>query len=765
MTRYLLLIVCLVVPVSAMAASNDCLVSATAPTLQAGQSAPCSLDTSGNLRTSGTFSGSITGADGSITDGVNAAVKATVQDYTNSNPLAVILTDTNGDPATLGAGGGGTEYAQGTASTTTDAMTMAGCVRVDTPAVASGVIDGDRARCIVDSTNRMWVHVGVVDGTVAVTQSGTWNLNALTSITNPVAVTGTFWQATQPVSGTVTANAGTGNFTVVQPTGTNLHVVCDSGCSSSAGFGDNSAFTFGTTAINPIGGVLDDTATNAATENSAAVARITAQKALHMNLRNNSGTEIGTAGAPIRTDPTGSTTQPVSGTVSITANSAVNVAQMNGVATSMGVGASGTGTQRVASLIHDGTDTAQVTATGGGSLQVECSAGCSGGTQYAEDSVHVSGDTLTLAGVVRQDATAALAADGDRTLLQVNANGHLKVVNDNPNLAADNSTLSTAKVPVLAGTVSTSAPTWTSGNQSALSLQTDGSVRSAITNFPSTASTSAVSIRCVNTAGNAFEACGGGGGGGGTSLADNSAFTFGSTSVTPLAGVLDDTATNAATENSAAIMRITPQKGMHVNLRNQSGTELGTSSAPIRIDPTGTTAQTVNNFTAANLKVEPVGNIAHDAADSGNPVKIGCQARTTNRTAVADADRADCVSDKNGQIVVTPMAPRDRVVRSGVVTLTNTTETTLIAAGGAGVFRDLTYLKCTNNSATLVRVDLRDATAGTVIDSWALAASGGGFNLAFTVPYAQATANNNWTVQLSGSVTDVRCSAQAIEKN
>lgn len=37
------------------------------------------------------------------------------------------------------------------------------------------------------------------------------------------AVSGTFWQATQPVSGTVTANAGTGNFTVVQATAANLN--------------------------------------------------------------------------------------------------------------------------------------------------------------------------------------------------------------------------------------------------------------------------------------------------------------------------------------------------------------------------------------------------------------------------------------------------------------------------------------------------------------------------------------------------------------
>lgn len=37
-----------------------------------------------------------------------------------------------------------------------------------------------------------------------------------------VPVSGTFWQASQPVSGTVTANAGTGSFTVAQATAANL---------------------------------------------------------------------------------------------------------------------------------------------------------------------------------------------------------------------------------------------------------------------------------------------------------------------------------------------------------------------------------------------------------------------------------------------------------------------------------------------------------------------------------------------------------------
>lgn len=144
----------------------------------------------------------------------------------------------------------------------------------------------------------------------------------------------------------------TGSVTATQATGTNLHMVCDSGCSSSAGFADNSAFTYGTTAINPIGGVLDDVSTNQATENSAAIARITPFKALHINFRNQAGTEIGTSGAPIRTDPTGTTTQPV------------NTAQVAGTTTSVNAGVSDAGTQRMA-LSYDGVVTLQASQTSG----------------------------------------------------------------------------------------------------------------------------------------------------------------------------------------------------------------------------------------------------------------------------------------------------------------------------------------------------------------------------------------------------------------
>jgi hypothetical protein len=73
----------------------------------------------------------------------------------------------------------------------------------------------------------------------------------------------------------------------------------------------------------------------------------------------------------------------------------------------------------VAFKLHDNGDgTYSLTTSGGG-----------GGTQYAEDAAHVSGDTGTLALVVRKDTAAALAGtDGDYAAFEVDANGRLHVI-------------------------------------------------------------------------------------------------------------------------------------------------------------------------------------------------------------------------------------------------------------------------------------------------------------------------------------------------
>jgi hypothetical protein len=81
--------------------------------------------------------------------------------------------------------------------------------------------------------------------------------------------------------------------------------------SGGGGQTDKSAFAEGSGRITPIAGVVNDTPTADPTEDQAAAARITAKRALHVNLRNASGAEIGIAAAPVRVDPTGTTVQPV----------------------------------------------------------------------------------------------------------------------------------------------------------------------------------------------------------------------------------------------------------------------------------------------------------------------------------------------------------------------------------------------------------------------------------------------------------------------
>jgi hypothetical protein len=70
-------------------------------------------------------------------------------------------------------------------------------------------------------------------------------------------------------------------------------------------------------------------------------------------------------------------------------------------------------------------DYAMLSVTSDGSLRVS---GGGGGTQYAEDAAHTSGDTGTMALAVRRDTAASGAsADGDYATLNVNSSGRLYV--------------------------------------------------------------------------------------------------------------------------------------------------------------------------------------------------------------------------------------------------------------------------------------------------------------------------------------------------
>jgi hypothetical protein len=307
---------------------------------------PLSLDGSGFLAVheqgTATVTGSVTAnigttnglaLDATLTGGTQKAIvrggakgSTTAADVTSTSTDAnhqALDVNVNNTPTVTANAGSGTFNIQANASTnlaqingttilTGNGTTGAGSPRVtiasdNTPFTVNAAQSGSWTADVSDRAARL---LGVVYGSQAqqLKQTAT-NFNLQVEL----ATGGTLYDARS-----IRALTSGDTVTAVQATGTNLHIVCDSGCSSSAGFADLGAFTTGTTAINPVGGLFDDTPPTAVATGKAAAARITNNRALHINLRNQAGTEIGTSGAPVRTDPTGTTTQPISG--SVTAN-------------------------------------------------------------------------------------------------------------------------------------------------------------------------------------------------------------------------------------------------------------------------------------------------------------------------------------------------------------------------------------------------------------------------------------------------------------
>ena len=149
------------------------------------------------------------------------------------------------------------------------------------------------------------------------------------------------------------------------------------------------------------------------------------------------------------------------------------------------------------------------------------------------------------------------------------------------------------------------------------------------------------------------------------------------------------------------------------------------------------------------------GDVAHDAADSGNPLKVGHKATTSLSalTLVADADRTNGFAGVDGVQITRPHCNLEDIV-SGNATNTDGTSTQCIAAQAAGIKTYLTSVILCNTSATAITVDIKDGT--TVKVSLPLpAGSGCIFNPPVPIPGTAATA---WNFDGSAAATTVTCS-------
>jgi hypothetical protein len=299
-------------------------------------------------------------------------------------------------------------------------------VRNDAGTALAGT-DGDYIPLSMDASGFLRVNVAAGGGSGG------------TSATDDGAFTAGAGSGT-PIMGFATADTvDSGDVGVVaMTTGRALHVhVASGGGTGGTAMADDAAFTPGSTNVTPIAGVFDDTTPDSVNEGDAGAVRMSANRSLYVNIRDNAGNERG-----LNID--------ASGQLAVTIASAQTLATVTNVATigtSVTPGTAAANLGKAVDSAAGGTDTGvamlairddaltTLTPVDGDYVPLRVSStgalhvtGAAGTTQYAEDLAHSSGDSLCMSGAVRRDSPAVgSATDGDNSTINVDATGRLWV--------------------------------------------------------------------------------------------------------------------------------------------------------------------------------------------------------------------------------------------------------------------------------------------------------------------------------------------------
>lgn len=122
------------------------------------------------------------------------------------------------------------------------------------------------------------------------------------------------------------------------------------------------------------------------------------------------------------------------------------------------------------------------------------------------------------------------------------------------------------------------------------------------------------------------------------STTDSSAFTAGSSTTGPIAGVFNDSAT-ALTSGQQGTARSTANRAIHTNLRNNSGTEIGTASTPVQVSLANTAANATAVKVDGSAVTQPVSGTFFQATQpvsaSSLPLPTGAATSVNQSTEIA----------------------------------------------------------------------------------------------------------------------------------
>ena len=384
----------------------------------------------------------------------------------------------------------------------------------------------------------------------------------------------------------------------------------------------------------------------------------------------------------------------------------------------------------------------------------------------AEDAAHSSGDTGVMALGVRQDADAALGADGDYTPLQVDSNGYLKVnikagAGSGGTAMTDDSAFTPASsnvTPMGAFFDDTGTDSVDEGDAGAVRMSgnrnlytqirdaagnerganVDSSNRLQVLDSTVNTTVATYGIAIQSNTGILTDAI----------LPDDAAFTVGATRVIMHGAVFDDVSPDSVNEGDAGAVRMSANRNLYAQIRDAAGNERGLNidangalavgsvipgtgatnlgkaeDAAHSSGDTGVMALGVRQdsdaalgadgdyapmqFNASGfLKTSDQGNVAHDAVDAGNPLKIGAKAiaHGSNPTAVAAGDRSDLYANRHGIPFVISGHPNILTLRANYTAAQ--TDTAIITQGAGGKIV-VTRVSVTADNANSVDVQAR----------------------------------------------------------
>lgn len=154
------------------------------------------------------------------------------------------------------------------------------------------------------------------------------------------------------------------------------------------------------------------------------------------------------------------------------------------------------------------------------------------------------------------------------------------------------------------------------------------------------------------------------------------------------------------------------------------------------------------------------GTVAHDAADSGNPVKIGAKAKSSIEgvTLVAADDRTDLYADLDGVLIVKPNVANGDIINERV---SNTDGASTAFSNFGAVASTRNYIKTVvvhnAHATTMGYVDIRDGTAGTILATIPAPATGGAV-VNFDPPL-RSSANTAMAYDVSAAITTIYITA------